>query len=134
MGGFAGEAEGDEGSYCRQDDAEGDEGGNVDPVGGEHFEGDKGEDNAEAIVEQVEAVEEAGEDEVEGAQAEDGEDIGGPGDHRRAGNCEDGGDGVEGEDEVGEFDGEDDEQERGEHEAAIRKAAQAVMLEPADRA
>ena len=88
-------------------------------VAEEHFDSDEGEDETEAEFEVVEFVEDTGEGEVEGAEAENGEDIGGVDDERVPGDGEDGGDGVDGEDEVGEFDDEEGDEEWGGHEGAL---------------
>ena len=77
---------------------------------------------AEADLEVVELVDDAGQEEVHGAQAEDGEDVGGVDDERVGGDGEDRGDGVDGEDDVGGFDGDEDEQQRrGEALAVLRR-------------
>lgn len=94
----------------------------IDAPGGvaeEHFDADEGENEAEAELQVVEFVEDTGEGEVEGAEAEDGEDIGGVDDEGVPGDSEDGGDGVDGEDEVGEFDDEEGDEERGGHEGTL---------------
>ena len=49
--------------------------GNVDPAGGEHLEGDKGQQSSQPVMQEAEAVEQRGQREVERAQAEDGQDV-----------------------------------------------------------
>src|SRR3954466_5411453 len=80
----------------------------------EHFHADECEDEAEADFEVVEISDRAGEDEIEGAEAEDREDVRGEDQERVGGETEDRGDGIEGEDEVGGLDHQQDERERGE--------------------
>jgi len=74
-----------------------------------HFEADEDEDGGEAVLEEREALDGAGEQEVERTQAEDGEDVRGEDEQRFAGQGEDGGDGVDGEDDVADFDEEQGE-------------------------
>ena len=88
-------------------------------MGGEHLEGGEGEDRSEAVVEEAELGEQVSEKEVEGAKAHDGHDVGGVGEEGVAGDGEDGGDGVEGEDDVGELDGDEGEEEDGDHATAV---------------
>ena len=61
----------------------------------------------------MEPVHQVREQEVERAQAEDGEDVGGEDDERVAGDAEDGRDRVHGEDDVGAFDDEQDQEQEG---------------------
>ena len=83
------------------------------PFGGEHFDADDEEDECEGGFEVVELVDHAGEGEVEGAEAEDGEDVAGEDEEGIGGDGEDGGDGVDGEDEVGDFDEDECDEEWG---------------------
>ncbi len=60
-----------------------------------------------------------GKDEVEGTETHDGHDVGGVGEKWVMGDGEDGGDGVESEYDVGEFDGDKREQQHGDHALAV---------------
>lgn len=103
-------------------------------VAEEHFDSDEGEDKAEAELEVVELVEDTSQGEVEGAEAEDGEDIGGVDDEGVPCDSEDGGDGVDGEDEVGEFDDEKGDEEGCGHEGTLMANKEvAVVVVPGDR-
>ena len=70
-------------------------------------------------MEVAEFGEQTSEQEVEGAQAHDSHDVRGVGEEGMAGDREDGGDGVEGEDYVCDFDGEEREEEDGGEATAI---------------
>lgn len=65
------------------------------------------------VVQVVEAVQQAGEHEVEGTQAEDGERVAGVDDEGVVADCEDGRDAVDGEDQVGGLDRGDTTASRG---------------------
>ncbi len=92
-------------------DGERPDGRDFDPVRQEHFGCDEGEQRSEAVVQVVEVIQEAGEREVERAQAEDGRDVGRVDDEGVARDGEHGGDGVYGEEQVSGFDGQDDEEQ-----------------------
>ena len=81
---------------------------------GDHLEADEDEHDGQANLEVAEVLDRAGEDEVERAQAEDGKDVRGEYDEGVGGDGEDGGDGVEREDQVGGLDQDEHERERGE--------------------
>ena len=72
-------------------------------------------------------------EEVEGAQTHDGHDVRGVGQEEMAGNGEDGGDGVQGEDHVGELNGDEGEAED-RHHAAIVFNDEELVLTKADGA
>ena len=59
------------------------------------------------------------EQEVQGAQAEDGEGVGGEDDERLAADGQDGGDGVDGEDDVGRLDEHEHREQRGGEALAV---------------
>jgi len=110
-----------------EDDGERGEGRDVDPVGGEHLERGEAEDGGDAVVQKAQAGERADQDEVEGAQADDGHDVGGVSEEWIAGNGEDSGDGVEGEDDVGDLDGDEGQQEHGDDGAAAAEDDKSVL-------
>ena len=83
----------------------------MDPSRQQHLRGDEGEDDAEAVVEQAEAVEHSREGEEEGAEPEDCEDVRGVGDEGVAGDGQHGRNRVQREDQVGALDGEHDQHE-----------------------
>jgi len=118
-----GEGEGEQG----EDDAQRREGADLDPSGGEHLDGGEGEDRSQAIVQKAQAGERANQNEVERAQAHDGHDVGGVGQEGVAGDGEDGGNRVEGEDYVAELDGDESEQQEGRGGAAILADEEAVL-------
>ena len=124
---FVEEREGDGEAEDDDDDGEGVEGADLEPVGGEHLEGGEGEDQGEAVVEEAELGEEMGEEEVERAEAHDGHDVGGVGEEGMGGDGEDGGDGVEGEDYVGDLDGNEADEEHGDHSGAVFDGEEAVL-------
>lgn len=68
-----------------------------------------------------------GEQDVKRAQAHDGHDVRGVGQERLARNAEHGGDGVEGEDDVGDFDCREREEENGGHPATAFAHEEAVL-------
>ena len=78
-------------------------------------------------MEEAKLGEEVGEEEVERAEAHDGHDVRGVGEEGVAGDGEDGGDGVEREDDVGEFDGDEGEEEDGDHAAAVFEDEELVL-------
>lgn len=88
-------------------------------VDDQHLDANEREHQGEAVAEQVEAFVCAGEQEVHGAQAEDGEDVGGQDDEGVGGDGEDRGDGVDREDDVDDADQGDDDGERGGHAYAV---------------
>ena len=77
-----------------------------------HLDADEAEEDAEAVVEQPEAVGDVGEEEEERAEAHDGEDVGGIDDDGILGDGEDGGDGVNGKDDVAELNDQKHQEER----------------------
>lgn len=100
------------------DDGEGYTDAEMDPRFDEHFHADEGKDEGEAYLQVAEEFHDTVDREVEGAQAEDCKDIGGQGDETVAGDREDGGDRIEGENEVGRFDDDEHDEERCGHEFA----------------
>ena len=86
--------------------------GHIDPAGGQHLESHKGQQRSQPVVQVAEAIEQRGQREVERAQAEyrcdvrrvDHEGIVADGQH--------GGNGVSGEDHVGNFNGQNHRQQR----------------------
>ena len=76
------------------------------------FRPDEHEHEREAVLQQHEALDGAGQQEIEGAQAEDREDVGRENDQRLAGEGEDGGDGIDGEDDVAGLGQQEGEQQR----------------------
>lgn len=87
--------------------------------GKHHFYADENEDDGEAETEVAEVCHDAVEGEVDRAQAENREDVRGENNEGVLGDREDGGDGVDGEGEVGAFDHEEDDEERGGDAAAF---------------
>ena len=85
----------------------------------EHFDAHESKNNGEADFKVTEFVDDAGEEEVHGAESEDGEDVGGEDDKGVTRDAEDGGDGIESEDKVGEFDADEDEEEGGGHSFSV---------------
>jgi hypothetical protein len=120
----------DAGGEGEDDDGEGDPGFDVDVDDGhfhEHLDADEPKDDGEAVFEEVELAHHGGEGEVEGAQAEDGEDVGGEDEEGVAGDADDGGDGIDGEDDVGGFDDEEDEEHGGHGAAAVGEASEEAV-------
>lgn len=109
----------DGGADCAEDDGQRGADGNVYPVHDKHFDADKAEDEGEAVVEEDEAVGHVGEQKVHGTQAEDGEDVGGENDEGVGGDGEDGGNAVDGKDDVAQFHHHQHKQQRGGHAAAV---------------
>jgi len=70
-------------------------------------------------VEVAKFCEEVGEEEVEGTKSHDGHDVRGIGQEGMAGDGEDGGNGVEREDDVGEFDSDEGEEEDCDHAPSV---------------
>jgi hypothetical protein len=120
-----GDGEGEDG----EDDAEGGEGADLDPVGGEHAGGGEGEDGGQAEVQEAELAQHVGEQEEERTETHDGEDVRGVGEEWVAGDGENGGDGVEGEDDVGGLDGDERQGEHGEHGDAALAGEEDVVAE-----
>src|ERR1051325_10640837 len=86
-------------------DAERDAYGDVDSGGDEEFfAADKGEDDGEADLEVVKLFDHSGEQEIERAQAEDGEHVRGVDDKSICRDGKDGRDGIDGKDQIGHFD------------------------------
>lgn len=126
-----GEADGEEdgGGKDGEDEAEGDGGVDLDALefgGGEsddvevgrcgeeeQFHPDEAEDEDEGRFEEAELRDEGGEAEVERAEAEDGEDVAGEDHEGVRGDGEDGRNGIDGEDQVGDFDHDEGEEEWG---------------------
>ena len=98
-------------------------------MGGEHFEGGEGEDSGQTIVQKSQFGEKVGKKEVEGAETHDGHDVGGVGQEGVAGDGENGGDGVEREDDIGEFNGKQGQEENGDHAAAIFADEKMILAE-----
>gem|GEM_PF-3941318 len=92
-------------------DAQGEEHRHLEEVDDEHLGADEDQDEGETVLEEVEAVHDAGQQEVERPQTEDGEDVAGEDQERVGGDGKDGRDGVDGEDQVGDFDQKQDEEE-----------------------
>ena len=93
--------------------------GDVPPTFRDHLCADKHQDQGEADTEIAEIAEQIREQEIEGAQAKNGENVGTEDDKRIAGDSEDGGNGVDGEGDVGDLDDEEDEEERGGEKLAL---------------
>jgi hypothetical protein len=80
-------------------------------------------------VEKTQPGEQVGDEEVEGAESHDGHDVRGIGEEGMPGDGEDGGDGVEREDDVGEFDGDESEKEYGNHRAVLFADEKSVLAQ-----
>jgi len=80
---------------------------------------DEREDDREALAQVVEPVEQAGQQEVQGAQAEDREGVGRVDDEQLVADREDGRDAVDGEHEVGHLDRDDHREQRGRHATTV---------------
>lgn len=87
--------------------------------GDEKFYADKDEDDEDGVFEHGESFDDAGQDEIEGAETKDGEDVGGEDDEGVGGDAKDGGDGIDGEDDVGDFDDDECDEERGHEKFAV---------------
>ena len=85
----------------------------------EHFDAHEYQDDGQAVFEVAEIAEGAGQQEIERAQAQDGEHVGGEDDEGFAGDSEDRGDGVHGEKQVGGFDHHQDQGQGGESLATV---------------
>lgn len=90
----------------------------MEPWGGKHFDGSKQQDAGEAVVEEAKSVEQVSQEVVERTQSHDGHDVGGVGEEWVASDGENRGDGVEGEDKVGEFDGDKAKEQDGDEGAS----------------
>jgi hypothetical protein len=101
-------------------------------VGGEHLESREGQDGSEAVMEEAKFGEQVGKKEIERSETHDGHDVRGVGKEWVAGDGEDGGNGVQGEDNIREFDGEQSEEEDSDHAAAVF-ADEELVLAKADR-
>ena len=101
-----------------QDDGQRGDGSDLEPVGDQHFGGGEEEDRGQAEVQETQTLEHAGEQKEERAQTHDGQDIRCVGDEGVASDRKDGGDGVEGKDDVGDFDGDEREEKHGDHGGA----------------
>ena len=84
----------------------------VEKLAANHLDADEGEQHTEAVVEHPEAVGHIAQKEEERAQSHDSEDIGGIDNDRILGHRENGRNGVDGEDDVGEFDDQQHEEKR----------------------
>ena len=98
-------------------------------MGGEHLQGRECKNCGKAVVKEAQFGEEVGEEEVEGAETHDGHDVRGVGQKWVARDAEDRGDGVEREDDVGEFDGDKGEEENGDHAATVFDDEELVLAE-----
>ena len=98
-------------------------------MGGEHLEGGEGEDSSETIVQETKTGQKVNEEEVERTEAHYGHDVRGIGKEGMAGDGEDRGNGVEGEDDVGELDGEESEEEDGDPGVAVFADEELVLTE-----
>ena len=99
----------------------------MDPGLEEHFEAYEGEDEGQAIVEVVKGVKEVFDTEKEGAEAEDGKDVRRIDEKGVAGNGEDGGDRVEGKEDVARLYCHEGEKEGGKGAVVDEFAGGAVM-------
>lgn len=99
----------------------------LNPVDGEHLEGGEGKDSGEAEVEKTQLGEQVSEKEVERSETHDGHDVRGVSEERVASDGEDGGNGVEGEDDVGEFDGDQGQKEDCDHALAALEDEELVL-------
>src|SRR5690348_9097229 len=106
------EREADRGGERADDDGEREEDRNVDPRAQGHLEADEHQDERDAELEVDEPVHRTGQHEEEGAEAEDGEDVGAVDQERVAGDGEDRRDAVDREDEIGPLDDEQYQEER----------------------
>src|SRR5688572_19043092 len=79
----------------------------------QHLDADEDEDGGEAGLEVDEAVDQVGQQEVHRPQAQDRERVAGENQERILGHGEDRGDGVDGEDDVGGLDHDQNEEQRG---------------------
>jgi len=73
----------------------------VDITRKEHFQSDEGKNDCETDIEVGEEFDQAGDGKVEGTEAENGKGVGGQDDEGVAGDCKDGGDGIDRKNEVG---------------------------------
>ena len=95
-------------------------------VGEQHLGADEDQHHRQAELQVVEPVDDAGQQEVERPQAEDGEDVRGVDDERVAGDGEDRRDGVDGEDQVGRLHQHQHHEERRRHQPRrLRRRARA---------
>ena len=78
----------------------------------EHFEADEHQDDSNAVLEIFEVFREGGEGEIEGAKAENGENVARQDDERIARHAEHRRNGIDGENHVGQFDGEQCQKQR----------------------
>src|SRR5688572_15872840 len=106
----------------------------VHPLGEEHLHADEGQHQAQAVVQEVELVHQAVQHEVEGAQAEHGEDVRREDDERVVGDAEDGWDRVDGEDDVGGLDDEQHDEQRRRPQLAVLADEELLPLVSVDDA
>ena len=111
------------------DDTERQHRADLDPVAGEHFDGGEGEDGGEAVMEKAQLCEEVDQQEIKRAKAHDCHDVRCIREEWVAGDGEDGGNGVEGEDNVGELDGDQREEEDGSPPVLVFDDEEVVLVE-----
>lgn len=85
----------------------------------EHLGADEDEQDGQSFFEVVEVLHHAGDQEEERTQSEDGEDIGIEDNERIFGHGEDGRNGVDGEDDIGEFNDDEYDEQRGDDPFAV---------------
>ncbi len=100
-------------------------------VGEEEFDADETEEDDEGVFEVAEPGDHAGQGEVHGAEAEDGEDIGGKDEEGFVGDGEDGGDGIDGEEYIGGFDNQEGEHKRGDGLFSVETGEEFFVVEVA---
>lgn len=92
-----------------QDKAQGQGNGKVKPRGTQHFHSDEDQDHGQPDIEVTEDFNQPGNGKVEGAQAKNREGIGGQHNERVPGDGENGGDGIDGEHQIGGADRQQDQ-------------------------
>src|SRR6266511_2155999 len=113
------EAEHNANSKGGDDQAQRVQGWDLKKVRAQHFHADQHKDGGKPVVQIVEQVQEVGQGEVESAQTEDCENIGGEYNVGLLGHGQHGGDGIDGKDEVRGLDHQQDQRQGGEVKGAI---------------
>src|ERR1700733_1146497 len=85
----------------------------------QHFDADKNEDGGHANIEMAKIAERASQQEIHRTQAENGENVRGKNDEGVLGHGKDGGHGIHGKNQIGGFDEQQRQRERGQEEPAV---------------
>src|SRR2546430_12723877 len=99
------------------------------PVLAEHLHADEGENDRQAVLEQVKSLDHRRQQKVQRAQPEHSEDVRGEYDEWISSNAEDRRNGVDREHEVREFDEHEDEQQRRRHLSARLEREEVLAVE-----